>query len=402
MNSSKSLTTNTFISLVCLMSVLSGVVAQQLPPTQIPYFQYSKGLEMTAPDSLFQMNIRFRMQNRFAFYSPFYEDGVGLDQIEARVRRLRLRLDGFIYSPKLTYVIQLSFTRGDMDYDVTQFPNIIRDAMVIYQFNEKFSMGLGQTKLPGNRQRVNSSGDLQLPDRSIVNAAFNIDRDFGIQAYYVENRFVLRGALSTGEGRNILSTDPGLAYTVRGEVLPFGHFSNGGDYFEGDLMREKSPKVSLGITYSYNNNTLRSGGQLGYYLYERRDIATRMADFLLKYNGFSLSAEYIERNTSDPLTFSQEDELRYVRAGKGKNFQMGYLLPSDLEFVGRFSRLVPIPEIRFLEEEVSEYTIGLNKYLKGHRVKLQSDITLQNLNSFRNGSDNKRQMITRFQIEVGI
>lgn len=402
MDSSKSLTSKIFISLICLMPVLSGTRAQQISPTQTPYFQYSKGLEMTAPDSLFQMNIRFRMQNRFAFYSPFHEDRVGLDQIEARVRRLRLRLNGFIYSPKLTYVIQLSFTRGDMDYDITQFPNIIRDAMVIYQFSEKFSMGLGQTKLPGNRQRVNSSGDLQLPDRSLVNAAFNIDRDFGIQAYYVENRFVFRGALSTGEGRNILSTDPGLAFTVRGEVLPFGHFSNGGDYFEGDLMREKSPKVSLGMTYSYNNNTLRSGGQLGYYLYERRDIGTRMADFLLKFNGFSLSAEYIERITANPLTFSPEDELKYVRAGKGKNFQMGYLLPSNLEFVGRFSRLVPVPEIRFLEEEVSEFTIGLNKYLKGHRVKLQTDVTLQYLNSYQNGSQDKRQLITRFQIEVGI
>jgi phosphate-selective porin OprO and OprP len=78
-------------------------------------------------------------------------------------------------------------------------------------------LGVGQTKLPGNRQRVNSSGDLQLVDRSIVNAFFNIDRDFGIQAYYKNHinqfQYVLRGAISSGEGRNSLISDEGLAYS---------------------------------------------------------------------------------------------------------------------------------------------------------------------------------------------
>ncbi|MFD2034974.1 porin [Belliella marina] len=401
MGSRKKITTNIFVSLVCFGLVMGRVAAQQLPPTQTPYFQYGKGLEITAPDSLFQMNIRFRMQNRFAFYTPL-ADKFGIEEIEARVRRLRLRLDGFVYSPRLTYVIQLSFTRGDMDYDVTQFPNIIRDAFVRYQVTDRFSLGVGQTKLPGNRQRVNSSGDLQLPDRSIVNATFNIDRDFGIQAYFIENVYVLRGAISTGEGRNVLSTDAGLAYTLRGEFLPFGHFTNGGDYFEADLMREPSPKLSIGFSYSYNNNTLRTGGQLGHYLHEGRDLKTVMADFLLKYNGLSISSEYINRQTPDPLTFSPQGEVRYIRAGQGENYQVGYLMPSDFELVGRYSRLVPMPEIRQFERDVREFTLGLNKYVKGHRVKLQTDITLQQQESFLDGKDSRRQLITRFQIEVGI
>ena len=147
------------------------------------------------------------------------ESGTNLDiaTVEARVRRLRLRFDGFIYTPRLTYLIQLAFTRADMDYDDTGFPNIIRDAMIIYAVTDHFSVGVGQTKLPGNRQRVNSSGDLQFADRSIVNSTFNIDRDFGVQLYYNNNlqglHYVLRGAISSGEGRNIVSSDRGLAYT---------------------------------------------------------------------------------------------------------------------------------------------------------------------------------------------
>jgi hypothetical protein len=38
----------------------------------------------------------------------------------------------------------------------------------------------GQTKLPGNNQRVVSSGSLEFTDRTINNSRFNIDRDFGL------------------------------------------------------------------------------------------------------------------------------------------------------------------------------------------------------------------------------
>src|SRR5690606_16200662 len=94
-----------------------------------PYFTYGSGLGMISPDSLFMLNIRFRMQNRAAF-TTVDENDLSIDQVEARVRRLRLRFEGFIYTPKLYYLIQLAFSRADMDYDDTGFPNVIRDAMV--------------------------------------------------------------------------------------------------------------------------------------------------------------------------------------------------------------------------------------------------------------------------------
>jgi phosphate-selective porin OprO and OprP len=223
-----------------------GYVKAQVAPAKpqvspSPYFTFGKGLGIISPDSLFLLNIRFRMQNRVGFLTESESD-LHIRTVEARVRRLRLRFDGFIYTPKLYYLIQLAFTRSDMDYDDTGFPNVIRDAMVIYNVNDRFGVGLGQTKLPGNRQRVNSSGDLQLVDRSIVNQNFNVDRDFGLQLYYNNHisgfHYVLRGAISSGEGRNITASDDGLAYTGRIELMPLGRFTNNGDYFEGDLARE--------------------------------------------------------------------------------------------------------------------------------------------------------------------
>ncbi len=381
----------------------AGVAQNQISPT--PYFSYGKGLGITSPDSLFMLNIRFRMQNRLALTSAS-EDDLTIDQVEARVRRLRLRFDGFIYTPKLNYVIQLAFTRADMDFDDTGFPNIIRDAMVLYAVDDHFSVGLGQTKLPGNRQRVNSSGDLQFADRSIVNSTFNIDRDFGLQLYYNNAvkgfAYVIRAAISSGEGRNITSSDRGLAYTGRIELLPLGKFTNGGDYFEGDLAREPKPKLSVGLTYSNNQNAIRTGGQLGRFLYDSRDIGTAMIDFLVKYNGWSCAAEYLDREATDPVTINDDGDKRYVFAGHGLNIQSSYLFRNDIEVAGRYSQIQPDLEIQELEERTEQYTMGVTKYIRGHRLKIQSDLTYEHNIWLSEISPDRNNWQLRFQIEVGI
>jgi len=371
--------------------------------TPSPYYAYGKGLGITSPDSLFNLNIRFRIQNRFAFTTNDVDD-LNIDEVEARVRRMRLRFDGFIYDPRLTYIIQLSFSRGDLDFDDTGFPNVLRDAMIQYQVTKKFSIAIGQGKLPGNRQRVVSSGDLQLADRSIVNSTFNIDRDFGLQMFYREKYFILRGAMSSGEGRNVNRSDQGLAYTARVELLPFGQFTNGGDFFEGDLMREPKPKVSIGLTYSDNENTLRTGGQLGKPLYEARDIETHMADALLKYKGFAWATEYFYRFTNEnPITTDTETgDTRYVYQGQGLNSQASYLFNSNYEVVGRYSSIRPSSNIALLTENIKQYTIGLTKYVRGHRVKLQSDITYEDRNWRLNNNSDRQFWQVRFQVEMGI
>jgi phosphate-selective porin OprO/OprP len=379
---------------------------------QIPYFTYGKGLGITSPDSMFLMNIRFRMQNRIGIVTTSTNDW-DPSEIEARIRRLRLRFDGFIYSPKLTYLIQLAFTRSDMDYDDTGFPNIIRDAMVIYNFNSHFALGLGQTKLPGNRQRVTSSGDLQMPDRSIVSTQFNVDRDFGIQAYY-RNKiggfgYFLRGAITAGEGRNFNEANDGLAFTGRVELLPFGEFTNNGDYFEGDLVREPKPKLSIAGGYSNNENTIRAGGQLGKFLYAPRDIETTMIDVLYKHNGWALSAEYhIRQSPQNPITVDEDLNEQHVYIGHGQNYQGSYLFRKNFEIVLRYSHVTPEQILQTQleqdkrEGERKQYSLGLNKYLKGHRVKLQTEFTYEEDEWPLPENPNTSFFLFRFQIEVGI
>ncbi len=389
--------------LVCLLWFFINVVcnAQQ---ANTPFFSYKNGLGITAADSSFSMNIRFRMQNR-AIMQTVSNTDLSASEVEARVRRCRLRFEGFVWNPKLTYSLQLSFSRGDMDWsgpDNSKYntsPNVVRDAMISYKFTPNFTLSFGQGKLPGNRQRVISSGDQQFVDRSILNATLNIDRDFGLQAAYNNNfgdfNYNFKAALTSGEGRNSVSSDNGLAYTGRVEVLPFGNFENKGDYFEGDLMREKTPKLSVGAVYSFNDNAVRSGGQIGRDLFEKRDMETIIGDAVLKYRGFALSGEYIIRNAAKPVTVSGIQN-RNIYVGYGENIQASYLFKNNVELAGRFTAMHPYEYRKSTDKPVTHYVLGCTQYLKGHRVKVQENIGYQNI------IGGEKNWYFALQVELGI
>lgn len=379
--------------------------------TKLPSFNFSNGLGITAPDSLFSVNFRFRTQLRTG-YTTVSNDDFSASEIEARVRRMRLRFEGFVLDPKLNYYIQLSFSRGDMDWEdnqnsvINSSPNVLRDLVVMYYPNPHLSFIFGQTKLPGNRQRVVSSGSLQFVDRSIVNSNFTIDRDFGLQVEYQNSissiGYALKGAISSGEGRNSVVSDAGLAYTGRLEVLPFGSFTNGGDYFEGDIEREQTPKLSLAAGYHYNENALRTAGTIGADLYEARNLSSFIADALLKYKGFSLTAEYANRNTDNPITTNSNNLKRTVFVGYGTMFQMSYLFKSNFEIAGRYA--IVSPKALIAQEILQREETGLvvTKYLRKHKVKLQSQLFYNQTADLFLNTKKMGQWNGILQIEIGI
>ncbi|MCB0767659.1 MAG: porin [Flavobacteriales bacterium] len=327
-------------------------------------------------DSLFLLNLRFRMQNRLGVTSVGGDD-LRIATTDFRVRRLRLRLDGYVLSRRLQYYIQLNFSRADLEVDAGNVPQPVRDAMVYYHFNRHFYFGVGQSKLPGNRQRVISSGNQQFPDRSIANGAFTLDRDFGLFAYWTlplptRQQWQLKGAVSSGDGRGAAPGNSGLAYTGRVEWLPFGAFLDKGDYSEGDLAFEPKPRLSFGASYSRNDRAIRTGGQLGRELYAPRSMNTFIADAILKYNGWALSGEYFDRRCYDPITMNEEGAVRFVPTGTGVNAQLSRCFPTFYEISTRYSRVDPAANTMDLSALTEEVLLGTSKYLNGHRIKLQT------------------------------
>ncbi|ALM48127.1 porin [Flavobacterium psychrophilum] len=371
----------------------------------LPYYNYGKGLGITSPDSIFQFNIRFRMQNRATYLQNEDEDPA----IDGQIRRLRLRFDGYVGNPKFIYAIQLSFAPGDVgEIRDGENINIIRDAVVFYRPNKHWNFGFGQTKLPGNRQRVNSSGGLQLSDRTINNARFNIDRDFGFQVHNQNEHldkfsYNLRSAISTGEGRNSTDKpDNGLAYTGKAELYPIGVFTKDGAFFEGDLKREPKPKVMLSGAYQYNDMARRVGGQLGDDLFAKRDMQTLLLDGMVKYNGWAFMTAYMQRKAKDPITVNPDDatDLRYVYTGHGFDYQLSYLFPSHYELIGRFSTQNVDKDIAALTPNTKQYTLGITKYVWEHAFKAQFEVNLDDLSYFDGSS--KKNFYVRFQVEIGI
>ena len=371
----------------------------------LPYYSFGKGLGITSPDSLFQLNIRFRMQNRVTFI----QDDDNAAAYSGEIRRLRLRFDGYVGNPNFLYVIQLSFAPGDVgEVEDGENINIIRDAAVFYRPNKKWTFLFGQTKLPGNRQRINSSGALQLTDRSINNARFTIDRDFGFQAYYlneIKDKFSynIKTAVTTGEGRNwTKSADNGVALTGKIELMPFGSFKKDGTNFEGDLAREEKPKLLLSGAFHQNNLARRTQGQLGNDLFEQKTMKSVLIDAMLKYNGWSLMSSYMSRSANDPIAFNpaNNSEFNFVPVGSGMDYQLSYVFPTNYEIIGRFSNQNMHHDIKALTPDSKQFSLGVTKYLWEHAFKLQGEVTLSDLEYF-DGS-NKQNWYVRFQIEIGI
>lgn len=366
---------------------------------------FKDGVVIEHEPTHFKSTFRFRIQSRMS-YETLDSKSLSPEKIDFNVRRMRLRLEGTVLDPRLLYKVQLSFTRGDLDFDRTEYPNILRDAAVGWKLTDATTIWYGQTKLPGNRERVISSGDQQFVDRSLLNSTFNLDRDLGAQLYHrmgEEKPFWIKLAVSNGEGRSTDNQDDGLAYTGRVEWLPLGNFTQDGDYFEADLAREPKPKFSIGAVYSINKKTRRPGGQTGTLFVTpglSRDIETWFADAIFKYRGFSWQTEYARRWTHDPV-FIDDGKTVAVYKGQGINTQIGYIFENNIEPSVRFTKLFADRDTLEGDSDRTQYTAALSKYINRHRIKVQTDITYaENQNRILNTYSSN--WIYRLQLELGI
>ena len=167
------------------------------------------------------------------------------------VRRARLKFNGWAYSPKIKYKMELSLSNRDLSGGNTPLyknaPNLVLDAYVEWNFFKGFSILAGQTKLPGNRERIISSANMQFVDRSRLNSKFTLDRDMGLMLkhkYTIGEQFKIKSvyAFSQGEGRNVTAGNiGGFSHTVKVELFPFGDFASKGAYVGSDIKREQKP-----------------------------------------------------------------------------------------------------------------------------------------------------------------
>ena len=379
------------MKLYYLLAVALFLTITTAKSQEISDAKFGKGLiNFVAKDSSFSVKFAPRFQVRSLASWDHDGDNYGSGEINFLVRRARLKFSGFVYSPKLKYKLELGLSNRDIS-GANEFnrntPRYILDAVIMWNFYENFELWAGQTKLPGNVERVVSSGNLQLINRSLLNSRYNIDRDAGIQLRHTSNlggTFMMREkiAVSQGEGRNVTEgNEGGLQYTGRLEFLPFGMFASKGDYSQADLKREQQPKLMVGATYDYNQDAVKTRSNMGSYmllfdgsLYQT-DITTIFVDAMFKYKGFSFMGEYAQRDADSAIAMDAggNETGDIVLIGDAINAQAGYLFKSNYEVVGRYTT-TNFEDITGKGDE-NQYTIGVSKYVVGHKLKVQTDFS---------------------------
>jgi hypothetical protein len=343
---------------------------------------FGKGLRLVTADSSLSVKFHFRMQH---LYTASFDQESEKFESNALVRRSRLKFSGKAYSDKLSYKVELGLTSRDIGTNKEfgqgrDASRIILDALLKYRFQKHWTLWIGQTKLPGNRERVVSSANLQFVDRSLVNSRFNIDRDMGIQLRGKlkagQMVFEPKFSISNGEGRNITEGNHGgLCYTARLDWLPFGQFEGKKqDYILSDINRQSKPKLAIGITANENQNTVRQQGQLGSFVIDsmgnfvESTLSHIEADAHFKFKGFSALVEWAKTTGSN----KQSDVSSKFMTGEGINAQVGYLLHSNWELSARYTEVEPDSDVSGIKQQ-KEYTLGFSKYIVGHSLKVQSD-----------------------------
>jgi hypothetical protein len=343
---------------------------------------FGKPTTFSSRDSSFSLGIGGRIQSLAEVRHDFKTDKTTIDFL---IRRLRLNFAGNAISQKFTYRIQLCFSQRDVSSDNSLVTNnlFLRDAMLYYSPNKHWRFGFGQTKLPGNRQRQTSSGNLQFADRSNTNALFTLDRDKGFWATYTKKTrkkavFSSTLALTSGEGRITSDKSSGLCYSVRSEVLPLGEFKSNGDYIESDIFFEDRLKLSLAVVYSFNNKTSRVAGQLGEYLFNNQyaDIHYYGTDWVIKKKGWSFNGELYRRTSKNGVSVNNANpsKVNFVYSGTGLLLQSGYLFSKKNEFAFRYGFTSPDKRVSQYISRVEEYMLAYSHYFFRHNLKLQTDI----------------------------
>jgi len=335
-------------------------------------YKPGKGLEIKSDDGDFKMVTRLRAQQRYTLIDD--EDGISHG---FQLRRARLMFKGNVFGKANSYKFELAVSPKDIG--LKPEGTISKSPLLDWYFHfgqiRDLNLRMGQYKVPYSRQRVVSSGNLQMVDRSMVNGEFNLDRDVGLDIRSKDlfglNKFRYYAGVYMGEGHSSYAEgDLGMMYLARFEVLPLGLYK---DYVESDLQRTTTPKVSIGAGFAYVDEAKRDEGIVGSIPADggTTDTLNFNADIGFKFCGFSLESAYFWREgTRNP---GEALPIEEARNGSGFYTQAGYLLPQkDLEISARYGQIIPSLGDTSLSAK-NEAGIGLSNYVGEHSLKLQGD-----------------------------
>jgi hypothetical protein len=362
-----------------------------------------KGLNFSFNEGAYEFNINGFMQPSILFEKIKGEEASN----KFNARRTFFMISGKAAKEKVSFLIQTDFSLSQP----------LLDAWVAYHPYSWITITGGQKQsFLNNREMIYREDKLQFTDRSRVSRLYSITgREFGL---FVESKFgkefvfAPKFAVTSGDGRNSFGSDSrdsdlgGLKIGGRLDLYPLGYFSEDNDKYTADLAHEKTLKILMGAAASKNKGVSNAVGEGhgDFIFYDTNGMNNLVnysqvfSDILLKYNGFSLLAEYANAS-ADNLTMQFIDEAattilapeqisQYLILGDSYTLQAGYVTAKGLSFDVRYENTKPEFQnySTSLLSDTNSYTIGATKYFKNNNIKLQTSFTRINYTGGANSS----------------
>ena len=299
------------------------------------------------------------------------------------IATLRLWIGGHVYRRDLTWLMQFAFAQVDYRDDAT---SPVYDAYLNWQPSRDLGIRVGQYFVPFDRLRTIREWGLQMTARPRPVSELTLDRDVGVMFYsdsFLGDESPVAWRLGVFGGRGIHDVtplEPGALLVARLELRPLGEID---DDMEGDLARRARPALAVGAGYAMNLNTDRVRSTTGdSFNNGTTDFQHVAADFVFKWQGLAVAAEYLLKDASEDRLVVQSDStpepsVEYTRSAHGWVTQISYVFPKPFELVARMSRITAHSGtdprlVQELEAYGQETGFGANWYFNGHRMKLQA------------------------------
>lgn len=351
---------------------LSEKIDRPKPPTLNIVWRDGK-TRMTL-GSNFYMEISNRVQVRYTHVFP--DDAVKLPGTEAagdsqgsfRIRRAKLKFEGWFYKPYLQYEVQTNWP----GISSANLANYLEDANInwdVTKGKKQFMVKLGQYKVPFGLQELVSSGSQQLVDRTLSSNLYSRGRDTGVSVWGVlgANKFEYRAGLFNGNGltRSVNDNDK-FQYNARvtfqpNGAVPLGTYS-GAHQSESDFETKALGKPIFTINAAFEQNDLS---------FAATDLKTNLkstlytVDTMFKYRGFSATGAYFwgEREPQE-INAKFDTDGWYAQAGY-------FLKPETWELAFRYGEHDPSDVAQ--NDKITEIRGGLNYFYARHALKVQLD-----------------------------
>ncbi len=368
------------------------------PKQPIQRIEWRDGKTRISTDNAY-LEISNRVQVRYTHEEP--DDSITLPGTAAagntrdsfRIRRAKLKLEGWVWKPALTYELQVNWP----GVTGSNTGALLEDAAIDFDLTKgknRFRLRFGQFKVPFGHQELVSSGSQSFVDRSIVSNEFLRGRDTGLALWgQINNKWEYRAGVFNGNGLTRANNDNDeLQYNARLVWQPNGSVNlnqrawvTGALYSEADF--ESTDRPIYWFAANFETNDLRrttTGNDLKSTIYG--------LDFGFMYHGFYATAEYFQRERK-PETGAEFDS-------DGWFGQLHYLLGQQRkwEVAVRYAEFDPNDAVTL--NKLEETGAALSYYLRRHNLKMQLDLRELAIEGTANSGRGVENQELRFQTQI--